>query len=251
MKISLRNTVRFFDVNHGLILSLALAIFLVGGCTTLKVTSLPAGASVKLLSGPGGKDIVLGETPFESSLPVEVSDRGSALIEISKSGYEPKTILVTNLSLGEVALETSLKIDSRSSTKQMNRVITLAFRAERYLAEGRIDEAMKAAEELKSINDNLAISYQIEGAAYVLRNEMDKGRHAFEQALSLNPDDAEIQETLEQLWGKGPKKGVQGSGIESGVEAESGVEVESGVEAESGAEAGSGVEAAQESATQQ
>jgi tetratricopeptide (TPR) repeat protein len=179
-------------------------------CGTVKIRSTPPEADVLILLPGKAEPKQLGKTPFESqvnALSTEVNN-GTIILIVQKQGYFPNHFIVPNLSGGELEIETSLKPNLHADYTEINRMVTLLFRAERMIKEKRFDDAIKAADELQAINENLAAAYHVKGTVFLLKNDLTKSRFEWKRAVELEPSNNEAQQMLkliDQNLGVAPK----------------------------------------------
>jgi tetratricopeptide (TPR) repeat protein len=151
---------------------------------------------------------VIGRTPLTvatSDVPKGVDD-GPVLLEVSKEGFQAKTLLLPNLPGSSLSFELVLEPREGLDYRAINRILAIAFQAERDLLQKRFEETLKGAESLKAINPNLAIAYQLEGSVSFLKGDLEKSRHAWRRALELNPEDPEARNMLNAIEKDSPSE---------------------------------------------
>lgn len=171
------------------------------GCGTLAVKSSPPEATVGLILPNSEKPKLLGKTPLNAD-PSELSaavNSGTVVIVVEKRGYIPQQFVVPNMSGGDLQIDANLKPNLPSNYQAINRIITLTLRAERQIIEKRFDEALKTAEEIKKINENVAAAYEVEGTVHLLKKDLENSRFAWIRALELEPDNPEGQKILASI----------------------------------------------------
>lgn len=193
------------------ILRLALCLLVTNCAGSLKVISNPTDAQI-LLYKPGKEEPQpLGKTPFEAStgdLADAVND-GTIVIVVQKDGHFPKSFVIPNLMGGDLSIEANLSPSSTANYQQVNEIVAKLFQAERLLKEKRFDEALKTADEIKKINENVAAAYHIAASVYFLQNALEKSRFEWIRALELDPSSADAQKMLaliEKKMGVGVEK---------------------------------------------
>jgi len=181
-----------------LIQILWIALYAVG-CGTVSVVSNPPEAEVSLIL-PGKESLKpLGKTPLELEVTKleEAVDKGTVVIVVERDGYLPQRFVVPNLSSTSLNIEATLVPMYDTNYKELNDMISKVLKAERLVLEKRLDEALVTSNEIKSINENVAVAYEIEGTVYFLKSEFTKSRFAWLRAVELDPNNAESQSMLE------------------------------------------------------
>jgi hypothetical protein len=193
----------------GLVSKLLLPAFVVfanacGG--TLNVRTNPSEAEIVLVQ-PGKVDSKpLGKTPYTA----KIGDLGSAanggpiVLQVSKKGFMPQSLYIPNASGSKLDFDVNLKPVSPGSFDEMNRIIKLVLTAERQIMLKQVDEAIKTADAIKAINDNIAMAYEIEAAAQFVKGDLQKARVAWNRSLAIdpeNPDAARMIKTIDEKLG--------------------------------------------------
>jgi len=181
-----------------LIQILWIALYAVG-CGTVSVVSNPPEAEVSLIL-PGKESLKpLGKTPLELEVTKleEAVDKGTVVIVVERDGYLPQRFVVPNLSSTSLNIEATLVPMYDTNYKELNDMISKVLKAERLVLEKRLDEALVTSNEIKSINENVAVAYEIEGTVYFLKSEFTKSRFAWLRAVELDPNNAESKSMLE------------------------------------------------------
>lgn len=186
-----------------------LPIFLVisnscGG--TLNVRTSPSEADIVLVQ-PGKVDSKpLGKTPYTS----KIGDLGSAanggpiVLQVQKKGFMPQSLYIPNASGSKLDFDVNLKPVNPGSYEDMNKIIKLVLLAERQIILKQLDEAIKTADAIKAINDNIAMAYEIEGAAQFVKGDLQKAKVAWNRSLAIdpeNPDTAKMLKTIDEKLG--------------------------------------------------
>ena len=70
----------------------------------------------------------------------------------------------------------------------------------------QFDEALKTAAALKSINENIAVAFDIEGAAYLLKGEKEKSKIAWDRSLEIDPENPDTTKMLIKIKGSESSK---------------------------------------------
>jgi hypothetical protein len=168
-------------------------------CGTVSVISNPPEAEVSIIL-PGKESLKpLGKTPLELEITKleEAVDKGTVVIVVERDGYLPQRFVVPNLSSTSLNIEATLVPMYDTNYKELNDMISKVLNAERLVLEKRLDEALLTSNEIKSINENVAVAYEIEGTVYFLKSEFTKSRFAWLRAVELDPNNAESKTMLE------------------------------------------------------
>jgi len=185
------------------------AILAIQSCGTVAVRSSPSDAEI-LLMQPGRSDAKpLGKTPYEGKL----SDLGSAansgpiVIQIRKPGFITQNLYVPNASGSRIEFDTNLKPVNPGSYADMNKIIKLILQAERQIMQKQVDEALKTAADIKAMNDNVAVAWEIEGAAHFVKGDLAKAKLSWLRSLEIDPENPETTKMLSTIDEKlGTKK---------------------------------------------
>jgi hypothetical protein len=178
------------------------------GCGSVSIKSAPDNAEVLVMIPGKSEPKVLGKTPYE----VRLSELGSAanagpiILQIRKIGFHPQFLYVPNASGGKLEFSTNLKPTTISSYSDINRIIKLTLLGERQLQMKQYDDALKTAAALKQINENIAVAYDIEGAAYLLKGDRDKSKIAWERSLEIDPENPDTTKMLLKIKGSESSK---------------------------------------------
>lgn len=182
-------------------LPFALLAGLCTGCGTVAVRSSPPEAEVSVIL-PGKETAkTLGKTPYNTDLSSisEVVNEGTIVLVVEKRGYVPQQFVVPNLSSGALEIEANLLPNLPSNYQEVNKIIALTLKGERFLLENRLKEALETAEEIKKLNENISSAYELEATAQFLQNDFQKSRFAWVRALELEPNNPEAQTMLAQV----------------------------------------------------
>lgn len=171
------------------------------GCGSIAIQSSPPEAEVSVLLPGKETPRQLGKTPYTTDLDEvsEIVNEGTIVLVVSKRGYVSQQFVVPNLSSGDLVIEANLLPNLPSNYQEVNHIISRILAAERLLMENRLQEALDAAAEIKKVNENVAAAFEIEGAAYFLKNDLQKSRFAWIRALELEPNNPEAQTTLARI----------------------------------------------------
>jgi tetratricopeptide (TPR) repeat protein len=180
---------------------LLLGPYLLMGCGSVSIKSAPDAAEV-LVMIPGKSDPkILGKTPYEVKLSElgAAANAGPIVLQIRKAGYHPQFLYVPNVSGGKLEFSTNLKPTIVSNYSDINRIIKLTLLAERQLQMKQYDEAIKTAQLLKGINENIAVAWDIEGAAYLLKGDKTKSKLAWERSIEIDPENPDTAKMLNRM----------------------------------------------------
>lgn len=185
-----------------LVIATALALAPIGvACGTVAVRSSPPEAEVSVVLPGKETGKVLGKTPYTADLASlsELVNEGTIVLVVEKRGYMPQQFVVPNLSGGNLDIQANLLPNLPSNYQEVNKIIALTLKAERYILESRLKEALETAAEIKRLNENIATAYEIEATAHFLGNDLQRSRFAWIRALELEPNNPEAQTMLAQV----------------------------------------------------
>lgn len=185
----------------------AFVVFFTNSCGgTLNVRTNPSEAEI-VLAQPGKVDSKpLGKTPYTS----KIGDLGSAanggpiVLKVTKKGFMPQSLYIPNATGSKLDFDLNLRPVSPGSYEDMNKIIKLVLQAERQIMLKQPDEALKTADAIKAINDNIAMAYEIEGAAQFVKGDLQKAKIAWNRSLAIdpeNPDTASMLKTIDEKLG--------------------------------------------------
>jgi tetratricopeptide (TPR) repeat protein len=182
---------------------LSLATF-IGGCATITVDSVPSDAEVGVLLADEAAMRVIGRTPFKtdaSELEALTNDAAVTLV-VRRPGFQTQQFQVTSGMFSNTRLTPRLVPDLPRNFEGVNRIVALVLKGQRYLIERRYAEAVKTAEDIKRLNENVASAYEIEGSAHLLSNRYREAREAWTRVLEIEPDNAEAKSMLSLVESK-------------------------------------------------
>lgn len=173
-------------------------------CGTVAVRSSPPEADVSVILPGKETPKTLGKTPYNSDLSSlsEIVNEGTIVIVVEKRGYVPQQFVVPNLSSGALEIEANLLPNLPSNYQEVNKIIALTLKGERFILENRLKEALETADEIKKLNENISSAYELEATAQFLKNDLQKSRFAWVRALELEPNNPEAQTMLAQVEAK-------------------------------------------------
>ncbi len=181
-----------------------LGVLIITGCGSVSIKSAPDAAEV-LVMIPGKSDPkVLGKTPYEARISElgAAANAGPIVLQIRKNGYHPQFLYVPNASGGTLEFSTNLKPTLISNYSDINRIIKLTLLGERQLQTKQLEEALKTAQSLKMINENIAVAWDIEGAAYLLKGDRVKSKLAWERSIEIDPENPDTTKMLNRMNAK-------------------------------------------------
>ncbi|NBW80331.1 hypothetical protein EBR21_01125 [bacterium] len=190
---------------HGFSGVFASAFCFASGCAHLKVVSQPPDADISVQVANSSVVKSIGKTPFDGDVSelAKTANGGPLTIQIKKQGYLPANILVPNLG-GKLLVEARLEKNPFYSIDEVNKIVRLAFLAERQIFQKQYDEALKTADLLFTINENAAIVFQIRGVVKYVRGDFNGSRVDLMRCLELEGQNAEVKallSTVEQKLG--------------------------------------------------
>ena len=178
--------------SKGIALATLIAV-LTASCATVEITSEPRDAEVFILRPGQNSGKSLGKTPYQGKLSeiVGMAGEGPIILQLRKAGFMPQSIFVPNISGSDLKVSTIMPSSSTETYPDINRVVRLALRAEREILEKRFDAAVASAQEIRKINENATSSYEIEGAVYLLKGDLEKSLASWRKSLAISPDNAD------------------------------------------------------------
>lgn len=180
---------------------LTLLIGLLSACGTVAVRSSPPEAEVSVVL-PGKETAkTLGKTPYTADLSnlSEIVNEGTIVLVVEKRGYVSQQFVVPNLSSGALEIQANLLPNLPSNYQEVNKIIALTLKAERFILENRLKEALEASDEIKKLNENISTAFEIEGTVHFLQSDWQKSRFSWIRALELEPNNPEAQTMLAQV----------------------------------------------------
>jgi hypothetical protein len=173
---------------------------------TLNVRTNPAEAELFLVQ-PGKVDSKsLGKTPYTA----KIGDLGAAanggpiVVQVQKKGFMPQSLYIPNATGSKLDFDVNLRPVNPGSYEDVNKIVKLVLQAERQIMLKQVDEAIKTADAIKAINDNIAMAYEIEGAAQFVKGDLQKARVAWNRSLAIdpeNPDTVKMLKTIDEKIG--------------------------------------------------
>jgi tetratricopeptide (TPR) repeat protein len=179
-------------------------VCLVGACASVTVDSVPSDAEVGILLTDEAAMRVIGRTPFKAEVSeLEALSNDSAItLVVRRPGYQTQQFQVSSGMFSAMRITPRLLPDLPRNFEGVNRIVALVLRGQRYLIERRYAEAVKTAEDIKRLNENVASAYEIEGSAHLLSNRLREAREAWTRVLEIEPDNAEAKSMLSLVESK-------------------------------------------------
>ena len=194
---------------HSIKLEIMLLTFgILVGCGTVSIRSSPKGADILLMQPGKGEPKPIGKTPYENTLSAlgNAANSGPIVIQIKKEGFITQNLYVPNASGSRLEFDTSLQPIGPGNYIEINKIIKLTLLAERQIMQKQYDDALKSADAIKLINDNIAAAWEIEGAAYFVKGDLVKSKIAWIRSLNIDPDNPDTVQILKSINGKPTEK---------------------------------------------
>lgn len=121
-------------------------------------------------------------------------------------GFITQNLYVPNASGSRLEFDTSLQPIGPGNYIEINKIIKLTLLAERQIMQKQYDDALKSADAIKLINDNIAAAWEIEGAAYFVKGDLVKSKIAWTRSLDIDPDNPDTVQILKSINGKPTEK---------------------------------------------
>jgi hypothetical protein len=199
MKVSCTKIIRFVS---------PLLLLAGGGCATssLTVDSNPPGAQVSVADGSNNQK-VLGPTPIvltPSNFP-ELYTAGETLT-VSKQGFHSQVIFVpTSHVTANGSLKVNLKAEEVGQTNQANEIAEQVAHAQQLLFKKDLTEAERVLRELTEKHATIAVFYSLLGNVYYLKKDLSKALSSYERALTLEPNNLDIQKMVRKIKNTQPE----------------------------------------------
>jgi hypothetical protein len=171
------------------------------GCGTVRIRSTPPEAEVWLVQPGKEEPKLMGKTPFTADIR-ELGDavnNGTIALTLKKRGYFPKQYIVPNLASADLEIESNMSPNLHSNFQEINRIVGLLFKGQRFIKQKRFDDALKSADEIKVMNENIAAAYHISGTVFYLQNKLKKSRFEWIRAVELDPSSVEALNMLSHI----------------------------------------------------
>jgi tetratricopeptide (TPR) repeat protein len=136
--------------------------------------------------------------PLETNLQLDLKRQPGSTIEISPDSYNKADSTKIKPSKQEPIIDLLAEDFSTNDNDLTDEILADLTKAQSYFYHGEYREALKILQ--KSIEKKpTASAYAIGGSIYYVNGEVKKAIQAWETALKLNPDMAEIKEMLATL----------------------------------------------------
>lgn len=160
--------------------------------STFQVTSDPEGAKVFAKKIGSADSIELGKTPLYlqgDDLKKHNFQGGHILIEVRKEGFNPASILITDVVSVDVQTSLSLKpIDQLMFSQTYDRISNKLFEVHRLVRAERYDQALEIIADLKTTYPEMSVPNELEGSIFYLQNDFEKAFDSFSEAYSKNSE---------------------------------------------------------------
>lgn len=184
------------------------------GCasSTLKVSSLPDGADVTVISQDRAP-VKIGKTPIEiesRNFPELFQD--AVQVQVSKDGHSPLSVLVPRLPTGGVGRinlnlqQTELPKVCQNQSDSINSLAKGIADSASLVQRKKMDEAIRILEDLSSKFGTVPVVHDLLGNVYYLQRNLDRALESYRRSNKLNPnniDTIRMIERIEQLQGRG------------------------------------------------
>lgn len=189
---------------QGFVALLVLTLNSCGG--TLNVRTSPSEAEVVLVQTGRIDSKPLGKTPYVAKISElgTAANNGPIVVQVKKPGFMPQNLFIPNATGSKLDFDVILRPINPGSYEDMNKIIKLVLQAERQILLKQYDDAIKSAEVIKSMNENIAAAWEIEGAAQFVKGDLQKARIAWNRSLAIdpeNPDTAKLLKTIDEKLG--------------------------------------------------
>lgn len=87
-------------------------------------------------------------------------------------------------------------------TQTLNRAMSHVMRAQRFVQESKLDEALVETFKAIAINDKLAAAFALQGSIYYLKKDYPSCISAWQQAFNLDPSNTEVYDMLKYVRSK-------------------------------------------------
>ncbi len=177
-------------------LLLALTLGSCSSSSSIRIKSVPEGASVSAIDSDGSAN-VLGKTPFETSESMH-----SLLIE--KEGFESTRIFVGRLHSEnyEYAVKLVPKSEDPKLTDVKSRYERLAkniAKANNLIKSKRYSEADSLLVNLTNDYPYVSVGYDLLGNISYLQKDFKRAVGYYQKSLELNPENVETKQVLDRL----------------------------------------------------
>ncbi len=180
------------DVRKNRLWLLGLMVAMSACSTTLELSSNPSGADVVVKPIGSGAEKKLGQTPLTlrpSDLDGIPSGGGPLRFRLSKDGYKPIDVVVTDSGAADLKVHTDLEAGPGfDNPARLNSHLEQIFTAQQLIQIKKFDEAQKLLESTRLQVPTLAVVHELLGGIYFIRGEKVLALDSFKRALALNPN---------------------------------------------------------------
>ena len=160
--------------------------------TSLEVSSNPSGADVVVKPLGSGAEKNLGKTPLTlnaNDLEGVPSGGGPMRFRITKDGYKPLDLLVTDIGSSELKVNVDLEAGPGfENPAALNGHLERIFTAQQFIQMKKFDDAQKLLEAVRAQVPTLAVVHELLGGVYYLKGEKVLALDSFRRAIALNPN---------------------------------------------------------------
>jgi tetratricopeptide (TPR) repeat protein len=170
----------------------------VAGCSSvasLNLQSNPVGAEVWVAPLDGSNPKKLGQTPL--LIPSDEAQKvagttGAVVLEFRKDGYIPARSMVTDLVPADISITSQMQRSTGlENIETLNGVVDRLFEAQRLVRAGRLDDALKMADQVEKDAPELSAVYEIQGGIYYLQKKPKQSLDAYQSSIRFNPKNSE------------------------------------------------------------
>ncbi|MEO5666843.1 MAG: tetratricopeptide repeat protein [Bdellovibrionota bacterium] len=184
-------------------LCLSALLGLAACASSIEVTSNPAGADVIAKPLGSGAEKKLGQTPLTlntADLEGVPTGSGPLLLKITKDGYKPMDLLVTEMGSGTLKVSAELEPGPGfENPSQLNAHLEAIFTAQQFIKMRKYDEAQKLLEAIRAKVPTLAVVHELLGGVYFLKGDKVQALDAFKRALALNPNSVDALNMSDEI----------------------------------------------------
>ena len=168
------------------------------GCSSvasLNLHSNPGAAELWIAPLDGSTPKRLGITPLviSSDEAQKVADTtGAVILEFRKDGYLTSKAMVTDLSPSDISITAQLQRSTGlENIESLNLVVDRLFESQRLVRAGRLDDALKVADQIEKDAPELSAVYEIQGGIYYLQKKPKQSLDAYQTSIRFNPRNTE------------------------------------------------------------
>lgn len=118
---------------------------------------------------------------------------GPVLVELRKTGYKTKSVLITEMSAINLTIMRTLEVESGlDNQKDINWVIDNMFKVKKYVDKKDFDGALLIIQKLKKMVPQVSAVYELEGGVYYFKKKYKKALGSYRLAARYNPKNPEV-----------------------------------------------------------